>query len=101
MALLIAIQLEGVRLVVHGFPWKRAATLEAQGQIVVSNGPLLVDSLKVLVSSKPAAAQKLSKRFLAGDRLLTETLEILPSGQAILVVEEDIQPVSWVKASEG
>jgi hypothetical protein len=98
-ALLGAMQVEGVRLVVHGFPWQ-TIDVGGQEQIVVGNGPLLPDSVTVLVGSSPAAAAKLAAIFSNGNPLLAETLEILPSNQAILVDQGDIRLISWSKRGE-
>jgi hypothetical protein len=95
-ALLGAMQVEGVRLVVHGFP----VDLNGQAQIVTSNGPLLPHSVKILTGSDPAAAAKLAAVFSNGNPLLAETLEILPSDQAILVDQGDIRLISWSKRGE-
>ncbi|MFZ0546977.1 MAG: hypothetical protein WAM60_16130 [Candidatus Promineifilaceae bacterium] len=96
-ALLAVMGVEGVRLVVHGFAWQGLANLE---RVVVSNSPLLPHSVKVLAGSGPVAAAKLAAKFLDGDPLLAETLEILPSYQAIFVNQGEKKLISWAKRGE-
>ena len=95
-ALLGAMQVEGVRLVVYGFPWSMIG-LNSQEQIVAGNGRLMPDSARVLVASRPAAAARLAARFLNGNPLLAENLERLRPGDGILVDQGDIRLVSWTK----
>jgi hypothetical protein len=63
--------------------------------MVTSNGPLLAESVQILVGSEPAAAAKLADLFLNQDPGLAETLEILSPNQAIMVKRDDIRLFSW------
>jgi hypothetical protein len=92
--LLAVRQLDGVRLVLHGFPWPRTDGPEP-ARIITSNGPLLAESTRLLVGCEPVAAAKLSAVFLDQDPLLTEILEILAPNQAVLVGKGDIRLVFW------
>ena len=99
-ALLLGVMaVPGVRLVVHGFPWKGFDTVHLgdHGRIIISNGPLLPDSARVLTGSSPSTAAKLAAFVLNGNPLLAENLEILPSPEAILVSQDDIASISWAK----
>jgi hypothetical protein len=94
-------QLPGVRLVLHGCPWL-TVDRPISGQMVTSNGPLLAESVQILVGSEPAAAAKLAALFLNQDPLLAEALEILSPNQAILAQRDDIRLISWPdKANSG
>jgi len=89
MALRGAMQVEGVRLVIHGFPWDMV-DLTYQKQIIVSNGPLLPGGTVVLAECHAQGAAVLAGRFLNGDVALQEKLELLQSGEGLVVIEEGV-----------
>ncbi len=78
------------RIVLHGFPWQTFPQhpLLAYPQAVMTNAPLLPDSLTVLVQSGPKQADFLAKRFFPDKANETaETLLLLQPGENILVTE--------------
>lgn len=95
--LLGGMQVEGVRLIVHGFPWKAADTafLGAQERVVVSNGPLLPDSAIILTECHTHGVVALAGRFLASDVRLGENLELLGRGEGIVIVSDRVFFTAW------
>jgi hypothetical protein len=94
MVLLGAMQLEGVRLVIHGFPGE-AVDLSRQEQFVVSNGPLWPDSAVVLTECHPQGAAVLAVRFLNGDLQMQENLELLRRREGMIVSEAGAVLACW------
>lgn len=96
-ALLGALQVAGVRLIVHGLPGKAAlmAQVGSQEQIVVSNGPRLPDSAIILTECHAHGAAALTSRFLTNDARLGENLEMLSRGEGIVIVEDGIFFTTW------
>lgn len=96
-ALLGAMQAAGARLVVHGFPWSSldAGLLPVERQILASNGPLFAEGVVLLAESRAPAADELARRFLGADELMAERLQLLGSGEALLVAERETCLVSW------
>ncbi|HIP71432.1 MAG TPA: hypothetical protein EYH05_08565 [Anaerolineae bacterium] len=95
--LLGALPVRGVRLIVHGFPWK-GVDLDALGghdQLVISNGPLLPHSAIILTESHPQGAAKLAGRFLAGDGMLSENLSLLVRGEGIVIADGTVFFTTW------
>jgi hypothetical protein len=95
--LLGAMQVEGVRLIVHGSPWKAADTafLGAQERVVVSNGPLLPDSAIILTECHAHGVAALAGRFLASDVRLGENLELLGRGEGIVIASDRVFFTAW------
>jgi hypothetical protein len=94
MALLGAMQVKGVRLIVHGVPWE-TADLTGQEQIVVSNGPRLSGSIVVLTECHAQGAAVLAGRFLGGNLQMRENLELLRKREGMVVTEEGVDFLSW------
>jgi len=95
--LLGATQVEGVRLIVHGFPWKAVHVDHAASQerMVVSNGPLLSHSAIVLTECHAYGVAALASRFLANDACLSENLELLSRGEGIVIASNDVFFTAW------
>jgi hypothetical protein len=95
--LLGAMQVEGVRLIVHGFPWGaiHMAHLGSQERIVVSNGPLLSNSAIILTECHAHGVAALASRFLANDACLGENLELLGRGEGIVIANDDVFFTAW------
>jgi hypothetical protein len=95
--LLGVIQVAGARLIVHGFPWRAftMAHLENQEQTIVSNGPLLPGSTVVVTESHVQGAARLAVRFLGGDDLLSENLDLLGPGEGIGVYGKETFFATW------
>ena len=85
------------RIVVHGFPWELAQVpgLEAHEQLVISNGPMAVNSAVVLTESNTKGIVTLADRFLDNDDLLTENLALLGMGESIVMYESDLFYSTW------
>jgi len=96
-AVLGVLPVQGVRLIIHGFPWRSFAmqSLGQQKQLIVSNGPQLSDGVIVLVESSVKSASMLAERFFSGEPGLTESLHLLQRGEGIVIDGSDILPVSW------
>lgn len=101
--LLGAMQVEGVRLIVHGFPWKAAHTahLGSQERIVVSNGPLLSNSAIILTECHAHGVAALASRFLASDACLSENLDLLGRGEGIVIANDDVLFTAWPAKEES
>lgn len=95
--LLGVLPVEGVRLIIHGFPWKafNVAYIEDQEQAIVSNGPLLLGSTVILTESHAQGVTRLTDRFLGGDDLLCENLALLGRGEGIAVHRDEIFFAAW------
>lgn len=95
--LLGAMQMKGVRLIVHGLPWKavHAAHLGSQERIVVSNGPLLSNSVIILTECHAHGVAALASRFLASDACLGENLELLSRGEGIVIANDKVFFTAW------
>lgn len=98
-ALLAALSLREARLIVHGFPWTangfREELLEAPGEVLLSNGPRLQESDVVLARTDAPGAEKLSARFLRGDALGEEHIQLLGSGEAMVIYGEGAVCTRW------
>lgn len=101
--LLGAMQAEGVRLIVHGFPGKaiRKAHAGKQEQIVISNGPLLPNSTVILTECHAHGIKALASRFLASDACLSENLELLGRGEGIVITNDDVLFTAWQAKEES
>ena len=101
--LLGAMQVEGVRLIVHGFPGKavRKARVGQQERIVVSNGPLLSNSAIILTECHAHGVAALASRFLASDACLSENLELLGRGEGIVITNDDVLFTAWQAKEES
>ncbi|MCP4416270.1 MAG: hypothetical protein GY805_06590, partial [Chloroflexi bacterium] len=81
--------IEGTRLIVHGFPWKmfdRNDTLDRQ-RMIISNGPLMVNTTPILAQCGAQSARVLSEQFLQGHIHFTENLQLLHQGEAIAIAD--------------
>ena len=97
-AVLLAVcQMAAVRLVLHHFPWQADPALIEQlpQQTVLSNGPILVDTLPVLVQSSAKDARVIGKQLLNEDKLQMETLQLLGQGESILLTKNGPVLASW------
>lgn len=95
--LLGAMQVAGVRLIVHGLPVKALSTsyIGSQARLVVSNGPLLPDSAIILTECHTHGIAALTSRFLANDARLGENLEMLSRGEGIVIAGGDTFFTTW------
>lgn len=98
--LLGAMQVAGVRLVVHGFPWQKGdeAAVAEMEQIIVSNGPLLPGGTVALTECRAEAAKTLANRFFRGDVCLREKLELLGRGEGLVMAGERVVWSTWQTA---
>lgn len=94
MVLLSAMQVQGVRLVVHGVPWT-AVDLSRQERFVVSNAPPWPDSTVVLTQCHAQGAAVLAKQFLNGDLQMQENLELLRRREGMIVTEAGAVLACW------
>lgn len=101
--LLGAMQVEGVRLIVHGFPGKavRKVYVGNQERIVISNGPLLPNSAIILTECHAHGIKALASRFLASDACLSENLELLGRGEGIVIANDDVVFTAWQAKDES
>lgn len=94
-----ALALAETRFVLHGFPWAATTIVRADfagaKQLFLSNGPLLNGSTVVLTNSERVAASKLAQRFLSGDALSEENLQLLRQGEGMIVRGPAITVASW------
>lgn len=95
--LLSTLQVKDVFLIAHGFPWQKTdnAYFANQGNVVLSNGPLLSGSTIVLTESHTQGVSALVKRFLAGDAGGGENLELLKRGEGLIVVDDEVLFSTW------
>jgi hypothetical protein len=95
--LLGAMQVEGVRLIIHGFSGKvvPVAHLGSQERIVISNGPLLSNSVVILTECHAHGIEALARRFLASDAYLSEKLALLGRGEGIVVAGDKVFFATW------
>jgi|GEM_PF-6221668 len=86
-ALLAALQIPGARLALHGLPWQQVAPIEtaANSRLLVANGPLLSSTTVVLATSEPPGAALLAERFFGGSGSWQENLQLLATGEAIVL----------------
>lgn len=96
--LLGAIQVPDVRLVVHGFPWSAEIGFRTPlpSQAVVSNGPYLMDAQPLLVYCSAASARVLSERFLDGDPMQMEMIQLLRHGEGVIFTSNGPVMTSWL-----
>ena len=101
--LLGAMQVEGVRLIVHGFRGEaiRKAPAGKQERIIISNGPLLPDSTIILTECHAHGIKALASRFLASDPCLSENLELLGRGEGIVIANDDVFFTAWQTKEES
>ena len=96
--LLGAMQVAGVRLIVHGFPWQVEERLISKlpAQLVLSNGPFLAGAHLLLVHCSAAAAEILGDRFLASNPVQKENIQLLHHGEGVIVTEAGSVFSSWL-----
>ncbi len=92
-------QVQDICLVIHGFNWDETTKLDSlkATNVVLSNGPLLPDSSVILTESHAQGAATLAKRFLSGDVLWKENLELLKRGEGVVVSKDVRFWTSWNK----
>lgn len=92
-------QVQDICLVIHGFNWDETIKLDSlkATNVVLSNGPLLPDSSVILTESHAQGAAILAKRFLSGDVLWKENLELLQRGEGVVVSKDVRFWTSWNK----
>jgi len=95
--LLAAYALKGVRLIVHGFSWKKTdeQDLAGQEQVVVGNGPLLPGSTVMLTECHAQGEAMIADRFLNGNALIQESLSLLTRGEGMILVDGQACFTSW------
>ncbi len=95
--LLGAMQIPDVRIILNGFSCKditdRSTGLPAQ--FILSNGPLLPDALPVIVTCSSSSAAILGKRFFGSDPAQIEMLQLLCSGESLVVSPFGPVKISW------
>ncbi|MCA9918032.1 MAG: hypothetical protein KC445_08775 [Anaerolineales bacterium] len=96
-ALMAICHMPAARLVLHRFPWQANSTLIEQlpRQTVLSNGPILANTLPILVQCSANDAQVIGKQLLNGDKLLMETLQLLEQGEGMLLTEKGPVLTDW------
>ena len=96
-AILGTAPVEGLRLIIHGFPWQKFDVQEVAEHpwLITSNGPLLANSTVVLVESRPEGVDMLSRRFLNNDTVMTENLQLLRREESIVIDGDEIIFTSW------
>jgi hypothetical protein len=95
---LAAMNAADIRLIIHGIPWKTQAGdgLNRQERIIISNGPLLPDSTVILVENDVREVAELTTRFLSGNPVLGENLQLLRRGEGIVITTgNDVCHASW------
>lgn len=95
--LLGALHIPDARLVLYGLPWKEIAPIElnAYEAMMLTNGPLLPLSTVVLAENHAQGAAVLARRFLQGNTLWQENLELLGRGEAIVVHGDEAIFAHW------
>jgi hypothetical protein len=86
------------RIVVHGFPWKEiemSTQIKKHPEIVVTNGPPLIEAKTVLVSTPPTGMQRLANQFFPGNDLMLENLLLLRSGEGVVIANQTATLVTW------
>lgn len=96
-ALLAALQVTGVRLVLHGFPWQSStiSLLKSPERLLISNGPLLAASAIILTECHVQNVTMLATKFLANDSWLRENLALLMPGEGILISQSNVLYTTW------
>lgn len=104
-ALLAALSLREARLIIHGYPWSAEGfgdvLPETAAQILLSNGPRLQESAVVLTRSAAPAAAKLAAQFLSGDALREEQMQLLRTGEALVVQGKEAIYARWPQKGSG
>lgn len=98
MAILFSVmQIQDISLVIHGFNWEETTIVDSlkPTNVALSNGPLLTGSTVVLIESHTQGAATLAKKFLSGDMLWKENLELLQLGEGVIVSETSHFWTSW------
>lgn len=100
-ALLAALRIPGVRLVLHGLPWREwsAGPRVDLGRAILATGPLLPAATVVLTASEPPGAAILAGRFLRGNAWWEESLQLLDHGEGIIVDNGTVTLASWTSGS--
>ncbi|MCB8975796.1 MAG: hypothetical protein H6657_00005 [Ardenticatenaceae bacterium] len=97
-AMLLGIQtIANTRLILHGFPWLRLSRLECHGphSIIASNGPLMADSTVILTASSENKIHAVVKKFLEGDAVWQENIELLGAKEGVIVSGNKKCWTSW------
>jgi len=92
--LLAVQQVPNSRIVVHGMPWPSGG-VGGVTRGVISNGPLVDGSTVVLTESHSRGITALASRFLANDVQQTEHLELLRSGDSLVIFQNDMFFSTW------
>lgn len=101
--MLAAMNIPGVQLVLHGFPWPLFdfKALPPDSSLVISNGPWLARALPVLVQTGPQETITLTARFLPDDPVQTESLQLLQKGEGVVVLGEEVVFTTWRPMPNG
>lgn len=96
-ALLAALQIPGARLALHGLPWQQVTPIAtaANSRLLLANGPLLSSTTVVLATSEPPGAALLAERFFGGSGSWQENLQLLATGEAIVLRGEARVLTTW------
>ena len=90
-ALLLGIMREpAVNVILHGIEWEHLDAKKLYRQlkcrnVIITNGPPLAGSMQVFTTSHPDRTRQISDRFFDGDERIEENLNLLGSGQSMLV----------------
>ena len=97
--LLSVIQFKDIRLILHGFSGDtlEEVSLLKPATAVLSNGPLLTDSMIVLTECHSQGVTRLVKRFFESDSRWQENLELLQRGEAFVIANASPIWASWYR----
>ncbi len=102
-SLLLGIMVEPtINVILHGIRWSHIDDAEKIYRqlkchnVIISNGPPLAGSVQVFTTSHPDRTRQISDLFFNGDERIEENLNLLTSGQSLLVNEaREIAMARW------
>ncbi len=101
LILLSVIKHKQIDVILHGIEWGELQVHQLyemieNENIIISNGPLLPNSIQIFTASHPDRAKKISRQFFNHDERIEENLNILAPGQSLLVnMNRQIAMARW------